>query len=203
MYKELHLSITTVCNMKCPYCTYGSNWRVQKHSTLNEIEECLPWLNGIPSICITGGEPTTHPLLWDIVQLVRERLHGITLEMETNAVSYPSFKRVLPMFDSIHATLYGEEAWPGCPSNADQVELLNKDYPSLVILKAKHDTIHMNRGSNTCGRQLRAHWSHGLVYGCCTAPGYKSAIGIKLGPDWHDILSQTALPCSECPFGQP
>jgi hypothetical protein len=202
MYKELHLSITTACTMSCPHCVYGMFWRTARHTALEQIKLALDWFEGIGKINLTGGEPTCHPQFNEIAEMVRNRFPSIIFGLETNASLYPKFNAALRFFDSIDATLYGPDAWPGCPSNTAKIELLKTDYPALRILKAKHLTFADNRGAHPCGRQARAHWTNGLVYGCCAAPGYKSAIGIDLKTGWHENLKSLRLPCAECVFGQ-
>lgn len=189
--------------MTCPNCSYGMNWRDAKHTPIDEIIGALKWFDGIDRISLTGGEPTAHPHFHQIARLVRQALPEMKLGLETNATLYPKFKESLPMFDSIDATHYTPDAWDGCPDNTAKIELLQKDYPRLRVLKAKHVTMENNRGSNPCGREARAHWSHGLIYGCCAAPGVKGAIGIELQDGWHEKLKATRLPCKNCIYGQP
>ncbi len=178
-------------------------WRDAKHTPLEQIQAILPWLSGIEKVSLTGGEPTAHPQFHEISMAVKAGLPHVKLGLETNATLYPRFKPSLALFDSIDATLYGPQAWEGCPSNAYKIALLKKDYPALRILPAKHLTFANNRGANPCGREARAHWSHGLVYGCCAAPGHKTAQGIELAPGWHEQLKTIRLPCAECVYGQP
>lgn len=189
--------------MECPQCVYGMYWRNAKHSSVEDIKAALPWFSGITRISLTGGEPTMHPRFMEIAHLVRQMLPGILLSVETNATLYPRFKPALELFDGIEATHYTANAWPGCPDNSDKINALKSDFPKTRILEAKHRTMDDNRGSNMCGRQARAHWSHGLIYGCCAATGLRKAIGIPPQEEWHQKLKAEILPCGDCVFGQP
>ncbi len=189
--------------MKCPNCSYGMQFRNAKHSSVDEIRAALEFFDGIERITITGGEATAHPKFDDISMIVRSRFPKAMLGLETNATLYPRWQNSLPLFDSIDASHYTADSWEGCPDNSKQIHLLLEDYPKLRILEARHVDMSHNKGNQPCGRQKRAHWSHGLIYGCCAATGVKGAIGIPLQKDWHKILEETPLPCGNCIYGQP
>ncbi|MFC1479582.1 radical SAM protein [Planctomycetota bacterium] len=66
------LSITNACNMNCPICfTYNRPDRIY-HMSVEEINKTIDWIiessGSVDIIDITGGEPTMHP---DIIDILR------------------------------------------------------------------------------------------------------------------------------------
>lgn len=71
------LEITDTCNMACPTCDASSLPTAGSFRSLSEIAGILDLLDAtgeMPGIVmISGGEPTCHPQLFDLLALVRER----------------------------------------------------------------------------------------------------------------------------------
>ena len=68
------LSITNVCNLNCPICfTYNRNDRPY-HITPDEMRRTVEWIvestgpEGVDLINLTGGEPTMHPELFEVLR---------------------------------------------------------------------------------------------------------------------------------------
>jgi 7,8-dihydro-6-hydroxymethylpterin dimethyltransferase len=83
------VEITSRCDLGCPVCLAGSH--SEGHDlTLADIEYALRRLidyeGGLTPIQLSGGEPTLHPGLTDIVKLVRS-LGGRGIELNTNGVA--------------------------------------------------------------------------------------------------------------------
>jgi 7,8-dihydro-6-hydroxymethylpterin dimethyltransferase len=69
------LSITNACNLNCPLCfTYNRPDRIY-HMSVEEMTRTVDWIvessGPVDLINITGGEPTLHPQLLDILQCCR------------------------------------------------------------------------------------------------------------------------------------
>ncbi len=83
------LEITSRCDLGCPVCLAGSRPEGED-LTLANIEYALRRLmdyeGGLTPIQLSGGEPTLHPGLTDIVRLVRS-LGGRGIELNTNGVA--------------------------------------------------------------------------------------------------------------------
>jgi uncharacterized radical SAM superfamily Fe-S cluster-containing enzyme len=83
------LEITSRCDLGCPVCLAGSR-REGEDLTLANIEYALRRLidyeGGLTPIQLSGGEPTLHPRLTDIMRLVRS-LGGRGIELNTNGVA--------------------------------------------------------------------------------------------------------------------
>ncbi|MCB9497122.1 MAG: radical SAM protein [Fibrobacteria bacterium] len=92
-------SITNDCNMDCPICfTYNRPDRKYYkpiEDVLTIVDKVLERTEGLQLVNMTGGEPTLHPLLPEIVQAVRDR--GIPrVTVNTNGLrlaSDPEFAR--------------------------------------------------------------------------------------------------------------
>ena len=69
-------NVTDECNMKCNICYYGSEPNMGNHRSMEEIENSLSTLLEVESepdlIQVTGGEPTTHPQIVEILQYLKK-----------------------------------------------------------------------------------------------------------------------------------
>ena len=68
-------NITDECNMKCHICYHQSEPGAGNHRSMEEIEQMLETLLKVESepdlIQVTGGEPTTHPQIIEILQFLK------------------------------------------------------------------------------------------------------------------------------------
>ncbi|MBO9604895.1 MAG: radical SAM protein [Paenibacillaceae bacterium] len=71
------VEVTEHCNLQCPICYAESSPQRTRHRTLAEIERMLDAIvrnEGEPDIVqISGGEPTTHPQFFDILDLAKRK----------------------------------------------------------------------------------------------------------------------------------
>jgi len=69
-------NITDECNMKCNICYYSSEPGLGNHRSMDDIEQMLATLLETESepdlIQVTGGEPTTHPKIVEILQYLKK-----------------------------------------------------------------------------------------------------------------------------------
>jgi len=78
------LSVTNLCNLSCPICfTYNRKDRVY-HMGIEEMEKTVEWIiessGKVDLINITGGEPTLHPGIIDILKCcIRPEIGRITM----------------------------------------------------------------------------------------------------------------------------
>ena len=196
----INLSITTVCNMRCPDCSYGMRWRLQRHATLEEIRHVCGFLSDMIEVQITGGEPTVHPHFSQICDLVIGMLPQAMVCVETNGVNYPLHRETFKKMGRVNVSHYTAASWPGCPDNTAQVEALKADFPLAGVGEITHLPFANATGTKPCERQTKAMYSMGKIYGCCTASGMQGACGIEPSPDWQRLLDETPLPCKGCPF---
>ncbi len=86
-----------LCNFRCPYChNYGLVLNPEKYETismdhiLNRLDEFRGWIDGI---CITGGEPTLHPSLPELVCTFKAK--GLLIKLDTNGTNPGIMKKLL------------------------------------------------------------------------------------------------------------
>lgn len=69
-------NITDECNMKCNICYYAAEPGLGNHRSMEEISRMLDTLLGTESepdlIQVTGGEPTVHPQILEILQFLKK-----------------------------------------------------------------------------------------------------------------------------------
>ncbi len=83
------VSITNTCNLGCPICfTYNRNDRIY-HMSIEEMQKTVDRLidssGSVDLINITGGEPTLHPQLIDILRICRRPEIG-RITMNSNGI---------------------------------------------------------------------------------------------------------------------
>jgi hypothetical protein len=71
------IDVNDHCDLSCPVCFAASGPHRPEHKSLDEIErmlDCLVESEGEPDLVqISGGEPTTHPQILDILRLAKAR----------------------------------------------------------------------------------------------------------------------------------
>jgi uncharacterized radical SAM superfamily Fe-S cluster-containing enzyme len=69
-------NVTDECNMKCNICYYAAEPGLGNHRSMEEISQMLDTLLETESepdlIQVTGGEPTTHPQILEILQFLKK-----------------------------------------------------------------------------------------------------------------------------------
>ncbi len=83
------ISVTNACNLRCPICfTYNRNDRIY-HMPVEEMRRTVNWIvessGTVDLINITGGEPTLHPNLLDILRECRRNEIG-RITMNSNGI---------------------------------------------------------------------------------------------------------------------
>lgn len=87
--RDLRLSITDRCNFRCVYCMepdvqFASSESLLRPAELVRVARVTEGL-GVRKIRITGGEPTLHPALTEIIAGVRAAAPSVEIAMITNA----------------------------------------------------------------------------------------------------------------------
>ncbi len=96
MQKYNILPVTSICNVKCKFCSHKQNlpgmdvYRIP-HLTLNEFEEMIDFLDpsekitiGESATRIIEGEPFVHPHMVEILQRLRQRFPHTEIQVTTN-----------------------------------------------------------------------------------------------------------------------
>jgi 7,8-dihydro-6-hydroxymethylpterin dimethyltransferase len=85
-------SITNACNLRCPICfTYNRSDRIY-HMPVDEFQRHIDFVvettGGVDLVNITGGEPTLHPRLFDLLERARHpKIGRITLNSNGLAIA--------------------------------------------------------------------------------------------------------------------
>jgi len=61
----MYIQITDHCNMTCAHCGYSCSPRKKNFMTMDVFKAAVKYDPNY--ISIGGGEPTTHPLFWDML----------------------------------------------------------------------------------------------------------------------------------------
>ena len=85
------------CNLRCPFCHNASLVLPGRAAPLMTKAELLDFLRGrkgkLDGVCITGGEPTLHRDLMQLVQQIKEL--GLACKLDTNGTRPEVLKQLL------------------------------------------------------------------------------------------------------------
>jgi MoaA/NifB/PqqE/SkfB family radical SAM enzyme len=93
--QRCEILITGICNFKCPYCR-GPRKGEEGHAALEDVIEVIDYWadDGLVNIRFSGGEPTTHPQLLEMVRHAKAR--GIKrIAISTNGSMKPALYQKL------------------------------------------------------------------------------------------------------------
>ena len=86
------------CNFRCPYC-HNSQLLEAGVEPVMTVEELLAFLRKrqgiLEGVCITGGEPTLHSQLFDLLQAVKDL--GYSVKLDTNGYRPEVLQKVLDL----------------------------------------------------------------------------------------------------------
>lgn len=91
------LIFTGGCNFRCPYCQNGD--LVLRPNNLDTIDldyllnHLIKRKNVLDGVCITGGEPTLQPDLYDLIKLIKEL--GYDVKLDTNGTNPSVLEQLL------------------------------------------------------------------------------------------------------------
>ncbi len=93
---------TAGCNLRCPWC---HNWRIaygdkSKQDRTKQVLERLKDLSKyMDAVCVTGGEPTIHADLVDVLKLLRK--WGYIVKLDTNGTKPEILEKALPFLNYV------------------------------------------------------------------------------------------------------
>jgi len=149
------LEVTDFCNLRCPTCFAASGPHRETHRSMAQIERMLDRIvanEGSPDVVqISGGEPTIHPQIFDIIDACRARpirhlmlnTNGVRIATEDGfaerlAAYQPGFEIYL-QFDSLHDEvnmhLRGANLWHVKQQALERLNALNLSTTLVVTLK--------------------------------------------------------------------
>lgn len=138
--KEVCIEVTSKCNLKCKGCFNSFSKAHETRSRELNIEQISHVLKEakelqILLVRITGGEPTTHSLLSEILKL-KELYPQQHFRMNTNGIHLEKIQSTIESIDSYHISLNGIDnksdfAWSGLQYSFEKkikaIEMLKKN----------------------------------------------------------------------------
>jgi MoaA/NifB/PqqE/SkfB family radical SAM enzyme len=92
------LIITSACNFKCPYCRGTTIDGEKKHMSIEDVKNIVDmWASHkIQNVRFSGGEPTLHPDIKEIIRYTKEKCDDIKhIAISTNGYSsYDTYKEL-------------------------------------------------------------------------------------------------------------
>lgn len=89
--RRVYLRITNICNKECDFCFYRNEKAKKGFMSLDTVKTIVAREHELHDftdeplyVQLTGGEPSLHPQLSEIVDLIMS-FHGVDLYLETNA----------------------------------------------------------------------------------------------------------------------
>lgn len=83
------------CNFRCPWCHNAE--LLEGAEPIMALEELLAFLDKrrgiLDGVCVTGGEPTIHPELPELLRAIRER--GYSVKLDTNGYRPQALEAIL------------------------------------------------------------------------------------------------------------
>ncbi len=168
---KLRLLITDACNLSCTYCHNEGQFGRNNFMPIASIEALAEWLEknsvAVQSLIISGGEPTIHPKLIEIVDLLRDCCNSLSMvtngtrltksmidslaaagmkyiKFGIDAVTEATTKGPLlrnnrtARTDVLDAALYAAEVMPGSHLNTVVSSFNWDDVPNLIDWCDKH-----------------------------------------------------------------
>lgn len=111
LYRKIYCTINSDCNNNCINCLLPENFKKNRRSlSLETLEELITGIEKRQHdiIEISGGEPTLHPQLIDILSFLRSHFWG-KIVLLTNAeklADYTLAKKISALVDDVVVTLY-------------------------------------------------------------------------------------------------
>ena len=136
---------TRGCNFRCPYCHNMNLVEPQEEPSVipeDEIFDFLKKRQGIlDGVCVTGGEPTIHPKLPDLIQKIKAL--GLLVKLDTNGTN-PELLSFLINEDLID---YVAMDIKSSFNNYSQVAGIATKSASLIVSKLKQSIDILKNGS--------------------------------------------------------
>lgn len=195
----LDLMITTRCDRRCPDCCC----HIGEHAAWDVAPASLPDLGVlvgyIPTLVVTGGEPTLHPRFSVVAARVAASFRFGRLVLATNGGMLRMVSTAaLQAFDEVRVSLV--PVGPRPPEAT--LEYLRRAGVHLSVREVEHRQ-HAPGHAAPCGRAWRtASLLRGLVYPCCVAAGIPGADGVRLTEHWRADIARLPLSCDRCVFAE-
>jgi len=110
---DAHIAITTRCNMLCRGCYNTSERDEQRDISLDKARRVIDKLSalGVFSLSFGGGEPTLHPMLFEIAEYARKK--QVLPNMTTNGLAMTQqLAKKCAVFGNVHFSIHNMQDMP-------------------------------------------------------------------------------------------
>lgn len=199
-YRQLVILITTECDLGCKHCCYRMGFtRDRRHFAVEEITQHAHLFTGLKTIYISGGEPTLHPNLLEVIRTVRERMEPKTICLATHGLHIKSQLDAVREVDWVMLS--------GVSGGAANKSAIKQAHPGVrvTVEPVDHREVPTGRqrpGAKPCTRQNNPVYVDGRLYPCCVAYGIPNSEWITPSSGWQQELRAVPLPCEWCGFSK-
>lgn len=208
LYESLDVQVTLRCNVYCKNCIKFSNMEAVTGLDYSDTDVSLLWVarlrdelaalsahgKVIDTLCLTGGEPTLHPDILDIVNLLKPLVPWVVgqITINSNLIMPEHLREKLAPYLINYSIV--------------------KDKPQIHSTVLLHPSEIQADAPTFAGCTHYRKWRPVVnVYGysmCCAADGYIRLFGLDeliipklpVRPEGFP-LSKMDLVCNHCPFG--
>ncbi len=179
---KIEIEITTECNMKCYHCDRSCRQAPSKeHMTIEQIkhfiQESIETNKNWPFIVIIGGEPTLHPDIYELCDLLIEykKNHSTNtkLTISTNGVS-PKTKKILASLPEI---IHHENS---SKTSVKNTQFYTFNVAPIDLERYRIAETDFGRGCATASTAGSALTRYGF-YGCGAAASIDRILGLDIG----------------------
>ena len=210
--RTINFSVTTRCSRRCPSCCSGVRaGKEGRDHSIGAIVATAMILGSVEIISLYGGEPSFHADFPRLAARAREIFQAKQITIQTNGYGFGKFPESFLHFDLVIVSAYTERTYPGCPSNAGEIETFRQflrgqgQEGKLVVNDVVHYPDNPPFPGGPCYRQEIPTISYfdGLLYPCCTGAGIPGAVGIPVTAAWREEILRVPRPCKTCLFSVP
>ncbi len=82
LMRLVYIVLTRACNLSCPFCVRGRSTGSAEHMSVSEAESVLRQVKDLfpeATVCLSGGEPTLHPEIIQIVSMARRLFSSVSI----------------------------------------------------------------------------------------------------------------------------
>jgi len=158
------------CNFRCPYChnhplvlnpdQYPS---IPLEEVMNRLDSFQNWIDGV---CVTGGEPTLHPDLPDLIRKIKR--HGFAVKLDTNGSNPEMLESLIEKKEIDYVSMdvkgpldsFNYRKAAGAPIDMERIvksiEILKRGYVEYQFRVTVVPGFHREEDIRSLGHQLRA-----------------------------------------------
>ena len=158
-YTQVFVDVTKACNLKCGVCYQGDK-KKQEYLDLDYWEKVCKNLSKRSVIRLTGGEPTLHPKLFDIIKIGRK--YGHIMSVVSNGITLTDLNYVKELKKASPSLLVGI-SMDGGFTNRKAYELTNSQDLMDIKLKALQNLVEVKIKRISVGMIVIKNFNEGVI----------------------------------------